>query len=200
MTVLPLDESPENRTQSSPPRSAQWAIFGIANLLIVLVLALLSWYVLADPETSPWSLYPLPFNAALFWAILFVILVGFCCEFAGFDWYAEPIRGLLIGAATAVFAVAITWILGVGVGALYPDFAAAREGGLGWFTGAMFVLFGFATWVMVVLNWQHWPWTVLGMKQPFIGLCEIAFIAVPTIALYIVFGLPSVSSTVTDRS
>lgn len=81
---------------------------------------------------------------------------------------------------------------------MYPDFAADREGGLGYFAGALFVLFGFGTWVMVVLNWQHWPWTSLGMKQPLVGLCEIAFVAVPTLALYFVFGLPSVSLSATD--
>ena len=46
---------------------------------------------------------------------------------------------------------------------------------------------------MVVLNWMHWPWPKLGLKQPLIGLCEIAFMMVPTLALYLVFGLPSVS-------
>lgn len=181
---------------SKPP--GHWFTFGSANLAVVVALSLGTWYLLADPTTSPFSFYPLPFNAALFWAILFIVFIGFDCEFAGFDALAQPLRGVAILASTGVFAVAVTWLLGSGVGSLFPDFAGTREGGLGYFAGALFVLFGFATWVMVVLNWQHWPWTALGMKQPLIGLCEIAFVAVPTLALYVVFGLPSVSLSATE--
>ncbi|AZG47359.1 hypothetical protein [Gordonia insulae] len=183
----------------SPPatRSGRWLAVGLANLVVVVALSLATWYLLADPTTSPWSFYPLPFNAALFWAILFVVFIGFNCEFAGFDKLAQPMRGIAILASTAVFAVAVTWLLGSGLGSIYPDFAGSREGGLGYFAGALFVLFGFATWVMVVLNWQHWPWTALKLTQPLVGLCEIAFVAVPTLALYFVFGLPSVSLTAT---
>jgi hypothetical protein len=188
----PLDEPKTASAQGN------WFIFGLANLAVVMAVSLATWYVLADPTTSPWNFYPLPFNAALFWAILFIVFIGFDCEFAGFDSLKQPMRGLAILTSTAVFAVAVTWILGSGLGALYPDFAGSREGGLGYFAGALFVLFGFGTWVMVVLNWQHWPWTVLRMKQPLIGLCEIAFVAVPTLALYFVFGLPSVSLSATD--
>ncbi|BCF81104.1 hypothetical protein RQCS_06490 [Rhodococcus qingshengii] len=192
-----VDTPTEPATPSRQP-SRRWIGFGIANLVIVLVLAVASWYLLADPTTSPWSFYPLPFNAALFWAILFVVFIGFNCEFAGFDRLPQPAKGLAIMVATAAFAVVVTWLLANGLGSLYPDFAADREGGLGYFAGALFVLFGFGTWVMVVLNWQHRPWTSLGMKQPLVGLCEIAFVAVPTLTLYFVFGLPSVSLSATD--
>ncbi|SNS49584.1 hypothetical protein [Rhodococcoides kyotonense] len=188
----------EHDVPTTRPRDPRWITFGIANLVVVVAISLATWYLLADPTTSPWNFYPLPFNAALFWAILFIVFIGFDCEFAGFDKLAQPWRGVAILASTGVFAVAVTWLLGSGLGSLFPDFAGSREGGLGYFAGALFVLFGFATWVMVVLNWQHWPWTALGMKQPLIGLCEIAFVAVPTLALYFVFGLPSVSLTATD--
>ncbi|GAB92487.1 hypothetical protein [Gordonia rhizosphera] len=177
--------------------SGRWFGFGIANLAIVVALSVGTWYLLADPTTSPWHFYPLPFNAALFWAILFIVFIGFNCEFAGFNRLPQPLRGTAILAATTAFAVAVTWLLGAGLGSIYPDFSSSRADGLGYFAGALFVLFGFATWVMVVLNWQHWPWTVLRMKQPLIGLCEIAFVAVPTLALYFVFGLPSVSLSAT---
>jgi AAT family amino acid transporter len=171
--------------------------FGVANLVVVVSLAIASWYVLADPQVSRLGVYPLPFNAALFWAILFVVFIGFNCEFSGFDRLAQPARGFAILGATAAFALGITWALASGIGKLYPDFAATREGGMGYFAGALFVLFGFGTWVMVVLNWKHWPWTALGMKQPLVGLCEIFFVAAPTFALYIVLGLPSVSRSAT---
>ncbi len=62
---------------------SRWVLFGLANLVVVVVVSVASWYLLADPELSPWSFYPLPFNAALFWAILFVVFIGFNAEFAG---------------------------------------------------------------------------------------------------------------------
>ncbi|MBS1691163.1 MAG: hypothetical protein JST91_02875 [Actinobacteria bacterium] len=167
--------------------------FGLANLAVVVVVSLAGWYLLADPVTSPWSFYPLPFNAALFWAILFVVFIGFNAEFAGFNRFPQPWRGLAIVAATVAFAVAVTALLAQGLGRIDPDFAADRAGGLGYFTGALFVLFGFGTFVMAVLNWQHWPWPQLGLKQPAVGLAEIAAIAGPTMLLYFVLGLPAVT-------
>lgn len=197
----PPPPKPVNDVPPSPagqqPR-ARWVLFGFANLVIVVAVSVASWYLLADPELSPWSFYPLPFNAALFWAILFVVFIGFNAEFAGFDRLVQPWRGLAIAVATAAFAVAMTWVLAQGLGHINPDFAVGREGGLGYFTGALFVLFGFGTFVMAVLNWQHWPWPQLGLKQPAIGLAEIAAVAGPTMVLYFVIGLPSVSLSATD--
>jgi amino acid transporter, AAT family len=171
----------------------RWYSLGLANFVVVIVLALAFWWLLGDPKWSPFHWYPLPFNATLFWAILFIVFVGFNCEFFGFDRIPQPVRGLVLIAATVAFSVLMTWALASGIGHLFPDFAAHRAGGLGYFTGALFVLFGFFVYVMVVINHAHWPWTALGMRQPLTGLCEIAFAFVPTFILYLVFGLPSLS-------
>lgn len=189
VTSLALETAPP------PVKARSRPLYGLANLGVVVVLALGSWYLLADPTLSPWKLYPLPFNAALFWAILFGVYIGFNTEFWGIDRIRQPLRGFVIICATTVFAVLVTWLLANALGHFYPAFAGARDGGLGYFDGALFVLFGFATWVMVVLNWMHWPWPQLGLKQPLIGLCEIAFMMVPTLAPYLVFGLPAVSGS-----
>lgn len=184
--------------QHSTQRPMAWWAFGLANLAVVLIASLLGWYLLADPQTSPLDVYPLPFNAALFWALMFVVWTGFNLELAGFDRIPQPWRGIAFTAATAVFAVAVTWLLAHGLGALDPDFAAGRDGGLGYFTGALFVLFGFSTYVMAVVNWNHWPWTDRGLRQPMVGLCEIAFLLGPTILLYVVLGIPAVSERLPD--
>lgn len=189
------DLSPAPTSHHPQPR---WVLFGLANLVVVVAVSVASWYLLADPELSPWNFYPLPFNAALFWAILFVVFIGFNAEFAGFNRLRQPWRGLAIAVSTVAFAVAMTWLLAQGLGHIDPDFAVGREGGLGYFTGALFVLFGFGTFVMAVLNWQHWPWPQLGLRQPAIGLAEIAAVAGPTMILYFVIGLPSVSLSSTD--
>lgn len=188
----PIEEAPAGGGAAGAGRE-RWVLFGIGNLAVVVVLSLLGWYLLADPQTSPWSFYPMPFNAALFWAILFVVFIGFNAEFAGFTRLGQPARGLAIVAATVVFAVVVTVLLAYGLGSINADFAPGRAGGAGYFTGALFVLFGFGTFVMAVLNWQHWPWPQLGLRQPAIGLAEIAGVAGPTMLLYFVLGLPSVT-------
>ncbi|MFI9821603.1 hypothetical protein ACIHFC_14200 [Streptomyces sp. NPDC052013] len=170
-----------------------WLMHGIGNMLVVLVITFGGWYLLADPRVSPFDLYPLPFNAAVFWALLFVVWSGFNLEFFGFDRLRQPLRGVVITASTAVFAVGVTYAFAVGFGHLNADFTASREGDLGYFTAALFVLFAFSTWVLAVVNWSHWPWTDLGLKQPLVGLCEIAFLMLPTVILYAVLGLPAVS-------
>jgi len=49
----------------------------------------------------------------------------------------------------------MTWVLAAGLGSVNADFAPGRDGSLGYFTDALFVLFGFGTFVIVVLNWRH---------------------------------------------
>lgn len=156
-TVDPAISPAVSTTQSYP-----WPLFGLLNVIVVVALSIGSWYLLADPQTSPWDFYPLPFNAALFWSIVFI---GFNCEFAGFDRIPQPWRGSVVLVFTTLFGIPVTWLLSPGLGELYPDFASDREAGLGYFAGALFVLFGFGTWVLAVLNWNHWPWTGLGMKH-----------------------------------
>lgn len=172
---------------------ATWWARGLTSLAVVLVATFGGWYLLADPVTSPLDLYPMPFNAVLFWALLFVVWSGFNLEFAGFTRLSQPWRGLAIASATVAFAVGITWSLASGLGHFFPDLAGSREGGAGYFTGALFVLFGFSTYVMAVVNWAHWPWTDLGLRQPLVGLCEIAFLLLPTALLWVTLGVPAVA-------
>ncbi|MBN9109347.1 MAG: hypothetical protein J0I34_11220 [Pseudonocardia sp.] len=176
------------------PRTTSWWLHGLATFVVVAVVAVLGWFLLADPVTSPLGVYPLPFNAALFWALMFVVWTGFNLELAGFARLRQPLRGIVYTVATVVFAVVVTWLLATVLGGVAPDFAGSRDGGTGYFAGALFVLFGFSTYVLTVLNWQHWPWTDMGLRQPMVGLCEVAFVFVPTVLLYVVLGVPSVAA------
>jgi AAT family amino acid transporter len=153
MTVRTLPQEAPAPADPTALTGRHCGALGAGNLAVVVALSVASWWLLADPEFSPWHFYPLPFNAALFWAILFIVFAGFNLEFAGFTRLRQPLRGLAIMACTAVFAVLVTWALSAGLGRLDPDFAADRAGGLGYFTGALFVLFAFFTYVMAVLNW-----------------------------------------------
>ncbi|MFD1860799.1 hypothetical protein [Aeromicrobium camelliae] len=178
------------------PRPRPWWTFGLLNLLVVVLASVAGWYLLADPQTSPLNVYPLPFNAVLFWALMFVVWSGFNLEFSGFVRLPQPLRGMTIAASALGFGVLVTWLLAAGLGHLDPDFAASRDDGSGYFVGALFVLFGFSTYVMSAVNWGHWPWPDLGLRQPLVGWCEIAFLMLPTVALYVSLGLPTLSLAV----
>lgn len=177
-----------------------WWSYGLINLAVVIVITLGAWYALSDPTTSPLDVYPLPFNAALFWALLFVVWSGFNLEFSGFNRLPQPLMGFAILGSSIVFGIVVTYGLSTGLGHFNADFSADRADGTGYFTGALFVLFGFSTYVLASVSWAHWPWIDLGLRQPLVGLCEVAFMLVPTLALYIVLGIPAVSETVRDGS
>ena len=184
-------------TTQSPP---SWIRHGLASSAVVMILSVVSWWLLADPSWAVFDAYPLPFNGYLFWAIIFVVFAGFNLEFAQFASIRQPWRGLTITAATITFSVVATNVIAHGIGRFYPDFSADRTGGLGYFAAALFVLYAFGTYVLTVVNWGHWPWVQLGLKQPVIGWCEIAFWFFPTLALFLVFGLPAISETTTPGS
>jgi AAT family amino acid transporter len=164
---------------------------GALTLAIVVALSLGSWYLLVDPKWSPRPTYPFPCNAVLFWAILMVVFLGFNLEFWGFSRLAQPVKGLAIIAVVVGLAIGMTTLLAFGLGHIDPRFAADRKGGLGYFAGALFVLFGFFTWVTVVVNWGHWPWAQMG--QPRIGALEIGSVLAPTVVIYVVLGLPTMA-------
>jgi amino acid transporter, AAT family len=172
-------------------RPRPWFVTALLTLGVVSALSLVSWYLLVDPRWSPLHIYPFPNNAVLFWAILMVVFLGFNLEFWGFHRLTQPVKGMAIIAVVVALAIGVTAALAVGVGRLDPRFAADRKGGTGYFAGALFVLFGFFTFVTIVINWAHWPWAHIG--QPRKGLYEIAIVAVPTVLIYLVLGLPTMA-------
>ncbi len=174
-------------------RSLPWYLFGLANLVVVCGLALGFWYLLVDPTTSVVATYPEPFDEILFWAILMVVFIGFNLEFHWFDRLPQPLRGLVLIGVTVGLAIGITFLF-EGWGHYDPAFSKAVKMGNGYFLAALFVLFGFFTYLTVVINWDHWPWRHKGLKQPWIGIAEIGAVTGPTVVLYALFGLPNLAS------
>jgi AAT family amino acid transporter len=170
-----------------------WYLTGLLSLVVVLTLSLSTWYVFADPEWSIGDNYPFPINAVLFWAILSIVFLGFNLESWGFDRLQQPAKGFAMLATVLGLAVGITALLAKGLGHFDERFAADRADGTGYFAGALFVLFGFFTFVTAVVNWDHWPWSSKGMNQPRKGFSEIASMLVPTVVIYLVLGLPTMA-------
>lgn len=179
---------------SRPPakRTLPWWAFGLANLAVVLVLSVLSWWLLVDPQWSPLGAYPQPYTALLFWTILATVWVGFTFEWFGPTRVPQPWRGLIAIALILAVAVAITVVLAYVWGAFDPSYAADREGGNGFTTGNLFVLFGFFFYVWSAVNAGHWPWSQ-SARQPWVGLGELTLVLVPTFLVYAVLVLPNLA-------
>ena len=174
-------------------RSFPWYLFGLANMVVVCGLALGFWYLLVDPSTSLVFTYPEPFDEMLFWAILMVVFLGFNLEFHWFDRLRQPLKGLVLTGVTVAAAIAITYLF-KGWGHFNPEFSSGVKAGNGYFAGALYVLFGFYTYLLVVINWDHWPWRHVGLKQPWLGIAEIGTVTVPTVILYALFGSPNLAT------
>lgn len=185
------------RAATRPPGAGpSWVVFGLANLVVVTALAVAFWFLFVDPEWGLVQSYPEPYTALLFWALIALVWIGFNQEFTAFTRFRQPLKGLAIVAVVAVFAFSMTYALAYLWGSIDLSFAADREGGVGFFTGALWVLFAFIVYVMSVVNWQHWPSSQSGLKQPWIGAAQIVVLAVPTSILYLIFGLPSLATWV----
>lgn len=177
----------------APSRTLPWWGFGLANVAVVLVLSLVSWWLLIDPEWSLLGSYPQPFTAMLFWTIIATVWLGFTFGWLGPAGLSQPTRGL-VGIAIALgIGVGITLLLAFVWGAVDPTFAASREGGAGFTTGNLAVLFAFFFYVTAVVNWNQWPWAP-GAEQPLRGLGELGLLAIPTVALYALLVLPNLAT------
>ena len=51
--------------------------FAIASFIVIHGIGFIAWKLFADPQAGIWKLYPPPFGAYLFWAILVVVFIGF---------------------------------------------------------------------------------------------------------------------------
>lgn len=173
-------------------RTLPWWAFGLANLAVVLVLSLVSWWLLVDPQWSALGAYPQPYTALLFWTVIATVWVGFTFQWLGPASLDQPWRGLVGIGLTIVIGAAVTVLLAYGWGAVDPSFAATREGGAGFTTGNLFVLFGFFFYVLSAVNAGHWPWSQ-GSRQPWTGLGELTLVLVPTMAVYLVLILPNLA-------
>ncbi|MFC9550027.1 hypothetical protein ACFTWF_04175 [Rhodococcus sp. NPDC056960] len=186
----------KNPSVANEDKRGSWMKFGVANVAVITVLAVTSWWLLIDRDWNlfGWEIYPEPFTSWLFWCLITVVFVGFSLQFHGFERVRQPTRGLVLIALTCAISVAITFLLSHPFGHIAPDLSSSRENGAGYATGAQWVLYAFLLYVMSVVNWNHWPWTDDRVAQPWKGLAEIAGLLLPTTALYAVFALPNLTS------
>lgn len=184
--------APEPPPATTP--SAHQARRAGATLLIVAVLSLATWWLFIDPQWAVLDVYGNPANAAIFWTLFAIVCLAFNLELKGFDRLAQPLRGLAFAAVTTAAGIGITALLALAWSEVDPSFAPERTGGVGYFTGAVFVLFVFVTNVPAATVFEHRPWKTLGLGQPWAGIAEIAVSTVASVVLYAAFALPVLAS------
>lgn len=175
-------------------RTLSWYAFGLANLAVVCVLSLASWYLFADPQWSAAGFYPQPLTAWMFWTIIAFVWVGFTFELSPFARLAQPWRGLAVAVVTGGLSALITWLLAAGWGSVDASFSGTRAEGAGYILGSLIVLYSFVVYTMSAVNWGHWPWSGSGLRQPWLGAASFGALVVPTLLLYVVFAVPSMAT------
>lgn len=180
-----------------PARTLPWYAFGAANLAVVVVLGLATWYLFLDPQWSALSTYPQPLTAWMFWTIIAFVWAAFKLELSPFTRLSQPWRGLAVAVATGGVAALITWLLAAGWGAVDHNFAGSRPDGLGYVLGSLIVLYSFVLYTMSAVNWGHWPWPARGLTQPWLGIASLAGLAVPVLILYLIFAVPPLADWAT---
>lgn len=183
-------DAPTDHTGRRRGRTVPWWAFGLANLVIVLVVSVGSWWLLVDPAWSPLDSYPQPYAGILFWTIIATVWVGFTFEWLGPAPLAQPWRGLVGIALVAVIGFVIPLVIAYGWGAVDPTFAAGRAGGAGYSTAQLFVLFAFFFYVCSAVNANHWPWS-RSTRQPWTGLGELTLLFAPTLIVYLLLVIPN---------
>jgi amino acid transporter, AAT family len=188
------DTSAAGADRTVPDRTLPWWAFGLANVAVIAVLSVVSWWLLVDPSWSPLGAYPQPYTATLFWTIISTVWVAFNFEWLGPVGMRQPARGLVAMLLALALGSSITFLLAHLWGHFDPTFAAAREGGAGYTTGNLIVLFAFFFFVTVAVNWSHWPFAAGSVGQPHTGLAEVGVLMVPTFVLFAIFVLPNLAT------
>lgn len=185
---------PDPDVSPRPARTLPWYAFGLANLAVVAVLSLVSWYLLADPQWSATGIYPQPLTAWMFWTIIAFVWAAFTLELSPFARLAQPWKGIAVAVATGGLGAFITWVLAFGWGAVDASFAASREEGTGYLLGSLIVLYSFVCYTMSAVNWGHWPWAQRGLGQPWLGIVELFTLVLPVFVLYLIFAVPPLAT------
>lgn len=172
-------------------------LYGISIITIVLVISLAVWYLIGDPKVSIFKLYPQPFGAVMFWAILCVVFLGFNGEMWPFNDIRQPQAGILALIFTAVIDLIVIVFLNYVYGAMDPTFSP-KAGGTGWVATGMIVLFGFYAYGVHTNSMDHWPWKDLGLKQPAVGIIEVFLGSLITLVLYLLLMYPNLAAWTTS--
>lgn len=145
----------------SQPASTNVPRFGAATpvvmTLAVIAFSVLSWWLLADPQWSPFGASQPFVDAVLFWTILAFIFTGLTFDNWPFSKLSQPLSGLTQIAADVALGFAATWLFTYVGGSWDPTFSHEAAGGAGFTATALVVLVGFFAYVFAASSWEGYP-------------------------------------------
>ena len=156
------------------------------------IVSLLSWWLLADPDWSPFGASQAAIGALLFWSILAFIFTGFTFGNWPFSKLSQPLAGAAQVAFNVALAFFAVWLFTFVLGSWDPTFSHSAEGGAGFTAAAFVVLIGFYAYALVAASWGGYPFEKLA--QPTAGVSQFFLAAFITLVGTVVLIYPNFSA------
>ena len=123
----------------------------------VVVVAVLTWWALADPKWSISTPSPAVVQCLLFWTVLGFIFTAFTFGNWPFSRLAQPWGGIVQVVTDLAVGIAGTLLFTRGVGHWDPTFSPHTPGGAGYTAATFIVLIGFFAYALVSASWGGYP-------------------------------------------
>ncbi len=193
MTQMGEDVHVEAEVGATAAAVPRW---GAATPLVITagiwIVSLLTWWLLADPDWSPFGASQAAVGALLFWTILAFIFTGFTFGNWPFSRLSQPLAGVAQVAFDVAFAFFAVWLFTFVLGAWDPTFSHAAPGGAGFTAAAFVVLIGFYAYALVAASWGGYPFENVG--QPTAGVAQFFLAAFITLLGTVVLIYPNFSA------
>ncbi|WP_298512815.1 hypothetical protein [uncultured Nocardioides sp.] len=176
--------------------------FGAWTPVVVTVglwmIAVVSWWLLADPS---WSLgkpsSPLV-DALLFWTILGFLATGFTFGSHGFSRLRQPVAGVAQVVVNLAVGVGGVWLFTRVLGSWDPTFSSSAPGGSGYLATAFVVLIAFYGFALVAAAWGGFPFE--SFPQPLGGVGQLYQSIVITVVGVVWLIYPNFSSALAKNA
>lgn len=156
------------------------------------IISVLLWWLLADPEWSPFGASQAAVSALLFWTILAFIFTGFTFANWPFTRLSQPAAGIAQVTFNVALGFVAVWLFTFVLGSWDPTFSHATAGGVGFTASAFVVLIGFYAYSLVAASLGGYPFEALA--QPLAGVAQFFLAAFVTTVGVVVLIYPNFSA------
>jgi len=175
------------------PRFGRWGNV-IIQFFLIFVISVVIYWLFVDPKIGVFSkTYPQPWFVWFFWYIMSLAWFGFGGGMWAFSKLKQPWQGIVATITTGLVALFMVWVTCFAWGSIDPTFKYGPPNHAGETASGLIVLFGFVFFNHWFLNWQDYPWSDAGMKQPWLGLAHFVTGWVVTLAFYLFLMYPNLA-------
>lgn len=185
-----------NEVPASLPRFGM--LTPLAITIGIWVVSILGWWLLADPDWSPFGASLPVVTALLFWTVQAHIFTGFTFQNWPFSKLAQPLAGIVQVVVDVALAFAIVWLFTFVIGSWDPTFSHSASGGGGYLATAFVVLIGFSAYGIFAVSLAGYPFEDL--SQPGAGWSRWFMAAFVTTVGVVVLIYPNFSSALAPNA